>query len=176
MFAELAVERSRYRDPQSRATCVCLIKELVEADGAISLFEYMLQSRALRGLSPSVSLNVCRKPLPPGQVKVEVALILGMLAYAGQPKDNTLAEAAWRAGAARATSFGVEGLLPVRESCTLEGADRALARLNELSPLLKGELITACSTVVQADGALTPDEAELLRAVADMLDMPLPPM
>jgi len=66
--------------------------------------------------------------------------------------------------------------LPVRESCTLEGADRALARLNELSPLLKGELITACSTVVQADGALTPDEAELLRAVADMLDMPLPPM
>ena len=176
MFAELAVESCRHRDPKSRATCIGLVKELAEADGAVSLFEYMLQTRALRGLSPAVSLDVCRKPLPPAQVKVEAAAVLAMLAYAGQPTDDALAEAAWRAGAAHATSFGVEGLLPVRESCTLDVLDRALVRLGGLSPLLKGELITACSFVVRADGTLTPDEAELLRSVADMLDMPLPPM
>ena len=174
MFAELAVEGSRHRDPQSRATCICLVKELAQSDGAISLFEYMLQNRAVRGLSPEVSLDVYRKPLPPAQVKVEAAAVLGMLAYAGQPKDDALAESAWRVGAARASSFGIGDLLPARESCTLDTLDRALSRLNGLSPLLKGELITACSFVVRADGALTPDEAELLRAVADALDMPLP--
>jgi tellurite resistance protein len=50
----------------------------------------------------------------------------------------------------------------------------ALKRLNGLAPLLKGELLTACAFVVRADGALTPDESELLLAVADALDMPLP--
>jgi tellurite resistance protein len=35
-------------------------------------------------------------------------------------------------------------------------------------------LLTACAFVMRADGALTPDETELLRALADLLDMPLP--
>jgi len=175
MFAELAVEGARHRDPEARAVCVTLVRELVEEDGSISLFEYMLQSRVERSLTSAPGTrDVGRKPVPPKQVKVEVAAVLGVLAYAGQPQDDALAEASWRAGAARATSFGVEDLLPARESCTLELLDRALACLNGLVPLLKGELITACSEVVRTDGALTPDEAELVRAIADRLDMPMP--
>ena len=176
MFAELAVEGSRHRDPESRAVCVGLVRELVEADGAISLFEYMLQGRVVRGFAPGVGADASRKALPPGQVKAEVAVLLGMLSYAGHPQDDAAAGAAWQAGERRASSFGVGGMQPARESCTLAALDHALTRLNGLIPLLKGELITACSAVVRADGALTPDEAELIRAVADRLDMPLPPL
>ncbi len=174
MFAELAVAGCRRRDPVARATCIGLVKELTEADGSISLFEYMLQNHAVRGLRPSVSLDAFRKPLPPGQVRAEVATVLGALAYAGQPTDDAEAESAWRAGIARATSFGAERFLPDRASCTLDALNTALKRLNGLAPLLKGELLTACAFVVRADGALTPDESELLLAVADALDMPLP--
>ncbi|MDD4016577.1 MAG: M48 family metallopeptidase [Kiritimatiellae bacterium] len=176
MFAELAVEGARHRDPESRAVCVGLVRELVEADDAISLFEYMLQGRVVRGFTACAGADASRKPLPPGHVKAEVAVVLGMLSYAGHPQDDAAAGAAWQAGVRRASSFGVGGMQPARESCTLAALDRALTRLNGLIPLLKGELITACSAVVRADGALTPDETELIRAVADRLDMPLPPL
>ena len=175
MYAELAVAGCRHRDAAGRATSVALVRKLVAMDGEMSLFKFMLQNGAVRGLSPTVSLDGFRKLLPPAEVRAEVALALAMLAYAGQPSDDARAEAAWREGMTRATSFGVAGLLPERGSCTLAALDVALRRLNGLAPLLKRELLTACSFVVRADGSLTPDEAELLRAVADALDMPLPP-
>lgn len=174
MFAELAIAGCRRRDPAGRAVSVALVKDLAAADGSISLFEYMLQNGVVRGLSPTVSLEGFRKLLPPAEVRAEVALVLGTLAYAGQPTDDAAAEAAWRVGAARTTSFGVAALLPVRGSCTLDALDGALERLNGLAPLLKRELLAACSFVVRADGNLDADEAELLRAIADALDMSLP--
>jgi Zn-dependent protease with chaperone function/uncharacterized tellurite resistance protein B-like protein len=175
--AELAVEGARQRSPASRATCVRLVRELAEADGAISLFEYMLQGRVSRRLYPSSDMSdVRRKPLPPELGRGEAAVVLGTLAYAGQPGADGPAESAWHAGAALAPSFGLGDLLPDRSSCTLDALDRALTRLEGLSPLAKGELIGACSAVVRADGSLTQDETELLRAVADQLDMPLQQM
>jgi len=174
MFAELAIAGCRRRDPAGRAASLALVRDLAAADGTISLFEYMLQNAAARSLRPAVPVDGFFKPLPPSQVRTEAAVVLGVLAYAGQPADASAAEAAWRAGAARAASFGVAGLLPVRESCTLAALDNALGRLNGLAPLLKRELLTACTFVVRADGKLTADEAELLRAVADALDVPLP--
>ena len=175
MVVELAVEGARHRDSASRAACVRLVRELAEADGEVSLFEYMLQGRVARRLSPLTGVSdVRQKPLPPDQSRLEAAVVLGILAYSGQLQDDGLAEEAWRAGVARAPSFGIGNLLPDRSSCTLETFDRALASLGRLSPVSKGELVAACSAVVRADGALTQDETELLRAVADMLDMPLP--
>jgi len=175
MIADLAVEGARHREPAARAGCLSLCRELMDEDGTISLFEYMLYSRMKRTLSPQgVVRGFYGKPLPPARVKAEVATVLGVMAYAGQPQNDALAEAAWRAGAARATSFAVGDLLPVRESCTFDALDCVLPRLDGLAPLLKGELLTACSFVMRADGTMTTDETELLRALADMLDMPLP--
>jgi len=174
MYAELAIAGCRQRDIAGRNTCIDLVKNLVAMDGAVSLFKFMLQNGVVRGLSPSVSLEGFRKLLPPAEVRVEAALALAALAYAGQPEDDVRAEAAWREGVSRATSFGVAELLPERGSCTLEALGAALKRLNGLAPLLKRELLTACSFIVRADGNLVPDEVELLRAIADALDMPLP--
>lgn len=174
MLAELAIAGCRRRDPEGRRASLALVKELAAADGSISLFEYMLQNGAVRSLSQAPAAGVFQAPLPPARARTEAAVVLGVLAYAGQPTDDASAEGAWREGAAHATSFGVGGLLPVRESCTLAALDQALVRLNGLAPLLKRELLAACLFVVRADGGLSADEAELLRAVADALDMPLP--
>jgi uncharacterized tellurite resistance protein B-like protein len=42
-------------------------------------------------------------------------------------------------------------------------------------PTIKKNLIEACVHTVGADGVMTENEAELLRAVADTLDCPIPP-
>jgi uncharacterized tellurite resistance protein B-like protein len=43
------------------------------------------------------------------------------------------------------------------------------------APKLKKVLIEACVHVVSADGVIQEREAELLRAIADTLDCPIPP-
>jgi hypothetical protein len=66
-------------------------------------------------------------------------------------------------------------LLP-REECGVDALGAALDRLTLAVPIIKKNLITACAHVVGADGVILETEAELLRAITDTLDCPLPPM
>jgi len=58
----------------------------------------------------------------------------------------------------------------------VEAIDAALDRLALAVPIIKKNLIDACVRVVGADGVIQEAEAELLRAVADTLDCPMPPL
>jgi uncharacterized tellurite resistance protein B-like protein len=53
--------------------------------------------------------------------------------------------------------------------------DAALNRLDQAAPQIKKNLLEACTRVVGADGVVQETEAELLRAIADTLDCPMPP-
>jgi hypothetical protein len=57
----------------------------------------------------------------------------------------------------------------------LEQVDAALNRLNLAVPQIKKNVLEACAQTVAADGVIQEMEAELLRAIADALDCPLPP-
>jgi uncharacterized tellurite resistance protein B-like protein len=61
------------------------------------------------------------------------------------------------------------------EQCELSHLDRALARLSESVPQIKKNVLNACAETVVADGIIQEREAELLRAIADALDCPVPP-
>jgi uncharacterized tellurite resistance protein B-like protein len=54
--------------------------------------------------------------------------------------------------------------------------DAALERLNQGAPQIKKTLLNACAETVAADGVIQESEAELLRAIADTLDCPIPPL
>jgi hypothetical protein len=66
-------------------------------------------------------------------------------------------------------------LLP-REQCGVGSLDAALDRLALAAPIIKKNLLEACIRVVGADEVIQEAEAELLRAVADTLDCPMPPL
>jgi hypothetical protein len=53
--------------------------------------------------------------------------------------------------------------------------DAALKRLALAVPQIKKNVLNACAETVAADGILQGPEAELLRAIADSLDCPIPP-
>ena len=63
----------------------------------------------------------------------------------------------------------------VLETTDLAKLDVALGRLDQASPLLKKAILNAAAQTVAADGAIKEEEAELLRAIADTLDCPIPP-
>jgi hypothetical protein len=53
--------------------------------------------------------------------------------------------------------------------------DSALDQLAQASPSVKRNVLLACAQTVAADGQVLYREAELLRAIADTLDCPVPP-
>jgi Zn-dependent protease with chaperone function len=154
------------------------IEWLVGSDGKIELFEFVLQKIVRRHLAskfgearPAAVQFYTLKPLVP-----DCVVVLSVLANAGN-SDATEIQKAFAAGSPylRAPA-GVTLELLSREKCGVEQLDAALNRLALAVPIIKKNLIEASARVVGADGVILEAEAELLRAIADTLDCPMPPL
>jgi hypothetical protein len=66
--------------------------------------------------------------------------------------------------------------LPPRQECSLVEFDAALRTLDHSAPAMKRRIVLACAACIRADQQVTVREAELLRAICDTLDCPLPPL
>ncbi|MDP2933913.1 MAG: hypothetical protein Q8N81_07350, partial [bacterium] len=174
-LADLSTATLRTLRADDLKTFAGQLRHLVESDGTITLFEYMVQSmitanikswtrREKENVFPSSDLKRC---LP------SMYAILSTLAYYGNDDD---------AAAARAFTAGVKRL-PITEEpkispkheCGLQQVDRALSILSAASPQIKKHFLDACCACVAHDGQVSISEAELLRAVAAILDCPVPP-
>jgi hypothetical protein len=142
------------------------------------MFEFVLQKIVLRhldsqfhGARKTAVQFYTLKPLMP-----DCAVILSALANVGSGDPNEI-QKAFDAGAPllRAPDNSGLALLPVGQ-CGIEPLDAALNRLTLAVPIIKRNLIEACAHVVGADGVIVENEAELLRAIADTLDCPIPPL
>jgi hypothetical protein len=150
---------------------------LIGSAGKVELFEFVLQKIILHHLTPQFGQAprttvqyYSLKPLVP-----DCAAVLSAMANVSSD-DAAEIQKAFDTGAPylRAPGDGELNLLP-REQCGVNQIDAALNRLAQASPLIKKNLIEACIHTVGADGVILEAEAELLRAVADTLDCPMPP-
>jgi Zn-dependent protease with chaperone function len=149
---------------------------LIQSDGKMELFEFVLQKIILRHLAPQFGAArpalvqfYTIKPLVP-----DCVVVLSTLAHVSS-SDTGEIKKAFDAGVPclRAPDGGL-ALLP-RDQCGLNQIDAALNRLAQAVPQIKKNLIDACVRVVGADEVIQESEAELLRAIADTLDCPMPP-
>ena len=149
------------------------LDELVHADGAVSPFEFALQKLLAR------TLELGRRPGAAvvqihsfNAVTAEISTVLSVLAHAGAPDP---------AAAARAFAAGAAQLKLVEPGLRLAPADfaaldAALDQLATASLPIKQRTLIAAAHAAAADGQLQPPEAELLRAIAAALDVPMPPL
>jgi len=149
---------------------------LIESDEQIEVFEFVLQKIVRRHLAPmgkTHSTSIQYHTLKP--LIRDCDVVLSALANAGGSNAGKV-EKAFRTGTPHLgkKADGLQ-LLP-REECGLEQLDTALDRLALAVPQIKKQLIEACAYVVGADGLIQEREAELLRAIADTLDCPIPPL
>ena len=63
-----------------------------------------------------------------------------------------------------------------RQQCAFQTFDAALTELAQSSPGVKRRIIDAVTACIAADGQVTLEESELLRAVTAALGCPMPPM
>jgi Zn-dependent protease with chaperone function len=152
------------------------LDDLVQADGRVTTFEFALQRLVLRALAmnraPSAAVN---QVYSFQAVTNEISVVLSALAHAS---SDDAAEAA-RAFAEGASQLKlVEGRISLLSEADsgLVQLDAALDKLAGASGPIKQRLLMAGAHVVSADGVLLTQEAELLRAVAASLDVPVPPI
>ena len=147
---------------------------LVAADDQVDLFEFTLQRMIMRHLAP---VFAPRRPASQKYRKLDAVLpavgpLLSCLAYWGSD-DVPAAQAAFRGAVSR---LGRQGLaMSPADGCGLQAVDDALGELGQATAPVKRRVIDACTTCVGHDGWVTVEEADLLRAIADSLDCPIPP-
>jgi len=173
-LVNLAIGSMRNLTPEQYSQFSDTLTWVVESDRQIDLFEFVLQRVVQRHLAPHFT-QVRPAPVQYYVLKPlqsDCAVILSALASVGtdDPAANN------RAFAKGAALLGLPyaEMLPLRQ-CGLDEICTALDHLVQGSPQIKRAVLAAAAAVVGADGIITQDEAELLRAVADSLDCPVPP-
>jgi Zn-dependent protease with chaperone function len=146
-------------------------RALIEADGEVNLFEFMLEQVIDRNVAIGTGL---RRVSPMRNrtlesVEREIAVLIGIFTMIGG--GDGFDEAA-RHEYREHTGRDLPKLSA--EECSLTAAAEALLELDAATPLVKSRLLRMCGLVVKADGVIEDQEVELLRAVADAIGAPMP--
>ncbi len=151
--------------------------DFVDADGEVSVFEYALLGMIERHLAPrfegakppQVYYHVLKPLLP------DAIVLLGVLAWFGNQTDADEAARVFKAGL-RSLDPSLKAELPDRADGALTAFDQALKRFRRAALPLRQKMLHAGAVCVAANGRVTVDEGNLLRAVADAFDVPIPPL
>ncbi|MDQ7011177.1 MAG: M48 family metallopeptidase [Mariprofundaceae bacterium] len=147
---------------------------LIKSDHKISLFEYSLHRILLRHLHRTF-ISAAPEPVRYRSLTPlleDCACLLAMLMRFGGHVD---AEGVF-SGVFAEMSGGYVPAMPDEKSCRLAQVDHALRRLAQAAPDVRRRLLRACIQCVLADGRVVVKEVEMLRAIAEALDAPMPPL
>src|SRR5262245_3027465 len=175
---DLAMPALRQMSPRQHQAFRSQVEALMSADQGLSLFEYTLRCVLHRHLDAQfLPRQQPRGPLEnsPRRLAPAVAKVLSLLAWEGQPKPDQSA-GAFAAGMRSFAGDDHTYSLSPREECSLAEFDAALKSLKQSTPAIKRRAIVACAAGILADRQVTVRESELLRAICDTLDCPLPPL
>lgn len=141
---------------------------LIRLDGQVKLLEWTLLRIVERNLRPGSGKigNVALADL--AEESATLLAFLARVAEAGEVETAQAFNDAWSGLPFAARPLPVPGSLRDLES--------ALKKLEHLRPLQKPRLLKALARCIEHDGRISTGEAELMRAVADILDCPMPPL
>jgi len=174
---DLAMPALRQMSPRQHRTFRAQVELLMIADRRLSLFEYILRCVLNRHLDAQFLPQRQTRPVhsSPHKLARPVATVLALLAWEGQSEPDQAASA-FDTGMRAYIGDDHTHRLPPREECSLAEFDAALHTLDQSIPAIKRRIIVACTACILANQQVSVREAELLRAICDMLDCPLPPI
>lgn len=170
---EVAFPALKRRPPDFVTRVLDTVKALVDADGRVDVFEYLLARVISMQLWESYNPDKVRvagnKTLK--SCRAEALQVMAVLARHGHD-DPAQATAAFNAGV---QVLAFKGDMPMPSTTEwVNVLDDALEKLDGLRSTEKEKLVRALTTVVVHDGRMKPSEMELLRATCDLIHVPLP--
>lgn len=150
-----------------------LLARLAEADGEVSFNEWALRAVVRRRVGAQHGHWQQARTMYYGlrHLAREVSALLSAAARAGHADEGS-ARRAFESGAA-----ALEGVTLEFRAPTAGGASElapAVDKLEAVSPKIKRDLIRALALVIAHDRRVTTEEAELLRAIGELLGVPVP--
>lgn len=169
-LVSLALPALKQLSTDQYTTFKMCLGHLVMADKQISLMEWALYRIVIHNIEPPP-----RRPnrAALANLRNECQVLLSALVHAGH-MDESWARTAFDAAASGLPFEGLE-LLP-RDAVSTAALESAVILLCNAAPSEKRPLMQALARAVESDGLITVTQAELLRAIADSLDCPLPPL
>ncbi|HHE75436.1 MAG TPA: peptidase M48, partial [Desulfobacteraceae bacterium] len=172
---ELAIPTLRGMSAAQVAGLKRYIQVLVEADGKLTLFEFVLEKIVTHQLGMVYSHSKRQTIVKRMDLLLpQMVNLLSVLAKSGN-KDIQEAEKAFKAGFEQLRSAGVTRKESMSETVSFKEVDVALNRLALAAPSIKRVIFDACCACVLFDTKVSIPEAELLRATASVMDIPVPP-
>jgi hypothetical protein len=187
-LAQLALHALRQLPPVGLSAFAATCQALIEADQKLSYLEFALQRVLLRHLTVAGEPSAAVTQIYSFNAVVdEIAVLLSALAWAGSMQgpeqadgsveaDPQAAAAAFRDGASQLTLIAAKLSLLNPGACEFAQVDAALDKLAGASFPIKQRLLLACAHTVSHDNQIRAEEGELLRAFADSLGCPMPPL
>ena len=169
-IVDLSLAWLRKMDALEARDFISLTQELIEADGQVEMFEFMLQ-------------QVIRRHVEIGTGMVSVPSIkFRKLAEIEDEMMNLLSAFGRVCGGEGVVAKAFleyrehTGREPYQTEVGLQKVAEALAKMDASTPLVKQQILRLCSLVVMDDGKVDDLEMELLRATAEAIGAPIPPM
>ena len=150
------------------------VDHLIEVDHRLDLFEWALRQVLWRHLTVGAAGGRTgrRKLRRLAEVRGALERVMSVLAQVGNAGD---AEAAFSKGSARLPDKLNVELIPL-DGVSMARLTDAADELACVYPQDMKTVITACAAVINADGRVTARETELMRAIAETLGVPVPPL
>lgn len=170
---DIAISTLRQMSSEQHAVLQDHIRILVEADGRMSLFEFVLKEvihYRLQAVLVPPGPKVPYRNISP--LADDAAVLLSALAHAGH-RERSSVQSAFQAAVAALPLRGEK--MTLRTDASFKGLHQALERFARASFGVKKAIFGACCQCVLFDGTVSITEAELLRAVAYAVGIPVPP-
>lgn len=168
---DISIPSLRRLSATERKGFLSLLRQAIHLDSHISEFEYVLYSILQKNLSDSrqgPSNSIKRF----SAVTHEIEVILSATIHSTGQSDEDK-----KALYSKLIQPFIKDPSPLLDKTfDAESFHQALKRLNQLTPMLKKPLIQALEDAVTHDGKVNPREIELLRAIAECLNCPIPPI
>jgi Zn-dependent protease with chaperone function len=172
---DLALPVLRQMSAGQYAKFKAFIQILVEADAKLTFFEFALKQIITHRLGANYRRHkkeVVYKDISP--LASDAVNILSRLTYIGHSQEAA-AKAAFRYAWKKLNIRDGDGEMLPAGKVSLGALRVALQRFALASPGVKKVFLDACAACALHDRQVTIEEAELVRAVAYALDIPLPP-
>lgn len=146
-----------------------LLLSFIRADGHIELFEWCLFQLIHHYLDPQYRRTQASRPRYKTLADVADPLTMALGTLALLSSDD--ADAAFTRGAA---VVELPLTLPNPTSLDIRAFGQAIDQLNHCYPLIKVTILKAMTAVARFDGVVCPRELTLIKAIAAVIDCPIP--
>jgi len=144
---------------------------MIESDGKLNLFEYALQLIITNRLETSFHRPNRQEFKSIEPLMIDTAILISKIAHEGH-SDKHEAQKAFETAMRVIPAYQSDHNLIIRP---FKDVGVSISRISSASPGVKKTVLDACAHCVLFDSAVSPKEAELLRAIAYSMDLPVPP-